>query len=57
MHFKIFYQIFYKMKLGREFLEDKSNNSHERLDSWNYQQSLFLQCVKYDLYWMGEKSL
>ena len=57
MHFKIFYQIFYKMKLGREFLEDKSNNSHERLDTWNYQQSLFLQCVKYDLCWMGEKSL
>ena len=30
------------MKLGREFLKYKSNNCHESLDTWNYQQSLFL---------------
>ena len=40
-----YYYIIYnyiKIKLGCEFLEDKSNNCHERLDTWNYQQSLFL---------------
>ena len=44
MHFKKFTK-YYELKLGREFLEDKSNNSHERLDTWNYQQNLFLRCV------------
>ena len=43
--FTKYYYIIYnhiKIKLGCEFLEDKSTNCHERLDTWNYQQSLFL---------------